>query len=186
MVDRGPSLPETRVLPVTLIRRERKLPTRGEMSATIGSKLDPLNVIARVTPPRLRRAISLTRILGVREADVPKRLYKQAGDTVDAREIIIGKPINLGFQQLVYRAPGAGTIASIKGSWMVLDLDGSPSELKALYRGTVTSVTPRLGAVIESPRCVDSRSVGFGEGRLRRPQDDGENAERRVDRRVIG
>lgn len=149
MVDRGPSLSETRILPVTQIRRERKLPVSGEMSATVGSKLDPLDVIARVTPPRVRRAISLTRILGVREADVPKRLLKQAGDMIEAREVIIAKPINLGFQQLIYRAPAAGAIASIKGGWMVLDLDGAPQDLKALYRGTVASITPRLGATIE-------------------------------------
>jgi hypothetical protein len=149
MVDRGPSLPETRVIPFTQIRRERTLPTRGEMSATIGSKLDPLDVIARATPPRVRRAISLARIMGLREEDVPKRLLKQAGDTVEGREIIIAKPINLGFQQLIYRAPAPGAIAAIKGSWMVLDLDGPPIDLKALYRGTVASVTPRLGAIIE-------------------------------------
>ena len=142
MVDWGPSLPETRVVPLARIRRERKLPTRGEVSATIGSKLDSLDIIARATPPRMRRALSLTRVLGVREADVPKRLLKQEGDTVEAREIIIAKPINLGFQQLVYRAPGPGTIVAIKGSWMVLDLDGMPFDLRALYRGTVVGMTP--------------------------------------------
>jgi hypothetical protein len=162
MVDRGPSLPETRVLPVTSIRRERKLSTRGEMSATIGSKLDPLDVIARATLPRSRRAISLTRVLGVREADVPKRLLKQVGDTVDAREIIIAKPIYLGFLQLVYRAPGPGTIVAIQGSWMVLDLDGMPVDLKALYRGTVVSVTPRLGAVVEAQGALVQGVWGSG------------------------
>jgi hypothetical protein len=162
MVDRGPSLPETRVVPFTQIRRARTLPIRGEMSATIGSKLDPLDVIARATPPRVRRAISLTRVMGVREADVPKRLLKQAGDTVEAREIIIAKPINLGFQQLVYRAPGPGAIASIKGSWMMLDLDGTPIDLTALYRGTVASVTPRLGAVIEGTGALIQGVWGSG------------------------
>jgi hypothetical protein len=162
MVDRGPSLAETRVMPVTQIRRERKLPMRGEMFATIGSKLDPLDVIARAIPPRVRRALSLTRVLGVPEADVPKRLLKQAGDTVEAREIIIAKPINFGFQQLVYRSPGPGTIAAIKGSWMVLDLDGLPFDLKALYRGTVAGVTPRFGAVIEGQGALIQGLWGSG------------------------
>lgn len=162
MEDWGPSLPETRVAPFTKIRRERKLPTRGEVSATIGSRLDPLDVIARASPPRMRRALSLTRVLGVREADVPKRLLKQEGDTVDAREIIIAKPINLGFQQLVYRAPGPGRIAAIKGSWMVIDLDGLPVDLRALYRGTVVSMTPRLGAVIEGQGALIQGLWGSG------------------------
>src|SRR5512135_867180 len=150
MSDSGPSLPETRVAPFTRIRRERRLPVRGEVSATIGSKLDPLDSIARAVPPRARRALSLTRVLGVRETEVPRRLLKQIGDSVEAREIIISKPINFGLQQLVYRAPAAGQIVAIKGSWMVLDLDGTPVDLKTLYRGTVVSVMPRLGAVVES------------------------------------
>src|SRR5512142_3202596 len=149
-MDWGPGLAEVRVAPFVTIRRERLLPLRGEVSATVGSKMEPLDVIARATPPRARRALSLTRVLGVREADVPRRLRKHAGDTVEAREIIISRPINLGLQQLVYRAPGAGQIVSIKGSWMVLDLDGLPFDLKALYRGMVQSVTPRLGAVVEA------------------------------------
>lgn len=162
MVDRGPSLPETRVVPLTRIRRERNLRTRGEMTATIGSKVDPLDVIARAIPPLQRRAISLTRVLGLREADVPKRLLKHAGDTVDAREIIIAKPINLGFQQLVYRSPGPGTIAAIQGSWMVLDLDGPAVDLTALYRGIVSTVTPRIGASIDGQGAVIQAAWGSG------------------------
>ena len=162
MTDQEPSLPETRVAPAARVRRERLLPVRGEVSTAVGSRLDPLDVIARAVPPRARRAISLTRVLGVREADVPRRLKKLAGDTVQAREIIIARPINLGLQQLVYRAPGAGQIVSIKGSWLVLDLDGMPLELKALYRGSVVSVTPRLGAVIEAEGALIQGIWGSG------------------------
>ncbi len=162
MSDLGPSLPETRVVPFTRIRRERRLPVRGEVSATIGSKMDPLDVIARAIPPKARRALSLTRVLGVREKDVPRRLLKQVGDTIEPREIIIAKPINFGLQQLVYRAPGAGTIVAIKGSWMVLDLDGPPFDLRALYRGSVVSLTPRLGAVIEGQGALIQGAWGSG------------------------
>lgn len=157
-----PHLPETRVVTFTRLRRERRLPTRGEVSTTIGSKLDPLDVIARAVPPRARRAVSLTRVLGVREADVPKRLLKHVGDTVEPREIIIAKPINFGLQQLVYRAPGAGQIVALQGSWMLFDLDGLPVDLKALYRGMVVSVTPRLGVVIEGQGALIQGVWGSG------------------------
>jgi hypothetical protein len=162
MTDWGPALPETRVAAFVHIRRERTLPVRGEVSATIGSKLDPLDSIARAVPPKARRALSLTRVLGVREAEVPRRLLKQVGDAVAPREIIISKPINFGLQQLVYRAPGAGQIVAIKGSWMVLDLDGAPVDLKALYRGTVSSVTPGVGAVVEGQGALMQGVWGSG------------------------
>ncbi len=162
MADWGPSLPETRIAPYARVKRERRLPARGEVAATIGSKLDPVDVIARASPPKMRRALSLTRVLGLREADVPRRLLKQAGDMVEPREIIIAKPINFGLQQLVYRAPGAGQIVAIKGSWMILDLDGPPVDLKALYRGSVVSVMPRLGVTIEGQGALIQGAWGSG------------------------
>jgi hypothetical protein len=162
MTELGPTLPETRVVGFTLIRRERRLPARGEVSVTTGNRLDPLDTLARAMPPRARRAISLTRVLGVREEDVPKRLLKQVGDSLEPREIIIAKPINFGFQQLVYRAPGAGQIVAIEGSWMLFDLDGMPVDLHALYRGTVASIMPRLGAVIEAQGALIQGAWGSG------------------------
>jgi len=145
-----PLLPETRVTPLTQIRRERRLPMPGETTAAAGMRVGALDVIARAYPPKMRRALSLTRVLGVREADVPKRLLKQVGDLVEPREIIIAKPINLGIQRLVYRAPGAGQIMAIRGSWMILDLHGDPLDLNALYRGLLVRVLPREGGIIEA------------------------------------
>lgn len=145
-----PELPATRIAPFTRIERERRLPVPGDVTTSRGTRVDALDVIARAKPPKVRRALSLTRVLGVREADVPRHLVKQIGDTVDARDIIISKPINLGLQQLVYRAPDAGQITTIQGSWMILDVQGDALELPALYRGTVLKIVPGYGAVIRA------------------------------------
>jgi len=143
-------IPETRVASTTRIRRERLLPIPGEVSGAIGIRIGAQDVIARAFPPKMRRAVSLTRVIGVTEAEVPKRLVKQVGDQVEAREIVIAKPINLGVQRLVYRAPEAGQIAAIQGSWMILDLYGQPYDVPALYRGTIVGVLPRQGGIVEA------------------------------------
>lgn len=162
MIEFVPQLPETRVTPFIRIRRERKLPIPGEVLVKPGTRVGALDVVARAYPPKQRRALSLTRILGVREADVPKRLLKQVGDPVEAREIIIAKPINLGLQRLVYRAPEAGQIAAIQGSWMVLDVYGPPYDLLALYRGTVIALMPRGGVVIDAQGALLQGAWGSG------------------------
>lgn len=163
MIEFIPQLPETRLANFVRIRRERKLPIPGEVSAAIGLRIGAQDVLARAYPPKQRRALSLTRVLGVREADVPKRLLKQVGDPVEAREIIIAKPISLGVQRLVYRAPEAGQIAAIQGSWMILDVYGPPFDVPALYRGTIMSVTPREGGVIEAQGALVQGAWGSGQ-----------------------
>src|SRR5262249_5424748 len=144
------------------VRRERRLPIPGEVSGGIGMRVGASDVVARAYPPKMRRALSLTRVIGVRETDVPKRLLKQVGDPVEAREIMIAKPISFGIQRLVYRAPEAGHIAAIQGSWMILDLYGPPYDVQALYRGTIVGITPRESSIIEAQGALIQGAWGSG------------------------
>ncbi len=162
MAEWGPSLQETRVVAFGRIERERRLAVRGMVLAPVGGKFDPLDVVARAIVPRVRRALSLSRILGLREADVPRHLKKHEGDSLDARDIIIGKPINLGLQQLVYRAPSAGRIAALKGNWTILDLDGRQIDVEALYRGTAVRLIPDFGIVLEAEGAIVEGIWGSG------------------------
>lgn len=163
MIEFIPQLPETRISNFVRIRRERRLPIPGEVSGAIGMRIGAQDVLARAYPPKQRRALSLTRVIGVREADVSKRLLKQVGDPVEAREIIIAKPISLGVQRLVYRAPEAGQITAIQGSWMILDVYGPPYDVPALYRGTIVNVTPRKGGIVEAQGALVQGAWGSGQ-----------------------
>lgn len=150
MIEFVPQPLQTRVSANARIRRSRRLPIPGEVSGAIGMRVGAQDVIARAYPPKTRRALSLTRVIGVTEGDVPKRLLKHVGEPVEAREIIIARPINFGVQRLVYRAPEAGQITAIQGSWMILDIYGQPYDVPALYRGTIVGVEPRQGGIIEA------------------------------------
>ncbi len=146
----APALPQTRVLALTRIQRERILPVHGEIIATIGGRVDPLDVIARSPGQGRLRPVPIARYMHLSETALPKHLLKQPGDDVSAREIIASKPEVMGTLRRIYRAPGKGRIASLYGVWMTLELGGAPVELKALYRGTVVNVMPPLGVVIEA------------------------------------
>ncbi len=162
MIEFIPQIPQMRVASFVRIRRERRLPIPGEVTGATGIRIGAQDVVARAYPPKMRRALSLTRVIGVREADVPKRLLKQVGDPVEAREVIIAKPVNLGVQRLVYRAPEAGQITAIQGSWMILDLYGQPYDVPALYRGAIVSVTPRYGVTVEAQGALVQGVWGAG------------------------
>lgn len=181
-----PALPQTRVLPLTRIQRERILPVHGEISATIGSRVDPLDVIARSPGlPRLR-PVPLARYMHLIETALPHYMVKQPGEDVAARDLIASKPEVMGTLRRTYRAPAAGRIAALYGAWMTLDLSGPPVELKALYRGTVVNVMPPLGVVIEAVGSLAQGVWGAGGeayGVLRKMVDspDGVLAEDKID-----
>ncbi len=157
-----PTLTQTRVLPLARIRRERTLKWRGEVLVTMGARLGALDIVARAETAGSLRPIPLARYLRVSEAELEKQVLKKPGDRVQAREVIASKPELFGTLQRVYRAPSAGRITALRGSWLALDLMDAPFELKALYRGTVVGVTPHRGVVIEAVGALAQGVWGAG------------------------
>ncbi len=157
-----PALAQTRILPLARIRRERVLRTRGEVLVAMGARVGALDIVARSDTLGHIRPVPLARYLHVPESAVGKYLRKQPGENVQARDIIASKPELFGTLQRVYRAPGAGRIAALNGSWLTLDLAETPFELKALYRGSVVNIMPRLGIVVEAIGAVVQGVWGAG------------------------
>ena len=157
-----PALAETRMLPLARIRRERTLPTRGEVIVSVGSRLGALDVVARSHAAGHLRPVPLARYMHVTEQTLPKYMVKQVGEEIQPREIIASKPEWFGTLRRVYRAPGAGYIVALQGSWLAMNLADAPFELIALYRGSVVSVMPRLGVVIEATGALVQGVWGIG------------------------
>jgi len=157
-----PVLAQTRVLPLARIRRERLLETRGEVIVPMGARLGALDVVARSESGGNLRPVPLARYLRVSESALEKYVLKMPGDTFAAREPIASKLVFLRTLRSVYRAPGAGRVTALQGSWLALDLMDKPIELKALYRGSVVNVMPRLGVVIEAVGAVVQGVWGAG------------------------
>ncbi len=165
MSDSIPFLSYTSVKALTRIRRERMLPARGDVLATIGSRVDPLDVVARTNAVSHLRPIPLARYMHLNETVLDKYLLRKPGEPIVAREVIASRPELFGTLVRIYRAPGPGRVAALQGSWMALELADPPVELKALYRGSVVSVTPRVGIVIEAVgTLVQGVWGGGGEG----------------------
>ncbi len=157
-----PALAQTRVLPLARIRRERTLRTRGQVLVAIGARVGALDLVARSDTLGHLRPVPLGRYLRVPELLVEQYMRKKAGDEIQARDIIASKPEFFGTLQRVYRAPSAGRIAALHGTWLALDLAETPFELPALYRGIVVNVMSHLGVVVESVGAVVQGVWGAG------------------------
>jgi hypothetical protein len=162
---RIPPLPQTRVVELTRIRRERMLPRPGDVIANVGTRVNPVDVIARAPGQGTFRPVPLARYMRLSPATLSKHMLKQPGDPIAPREIIVSKPELFGTLQRIYRAPGAGRITALQGTWLTMELAGGTTELKALYRGVVVQVMRDMGLVVEAiGSLVQGVWGGGGEG----------------------
>lgn len=145
-----PILPNTRMQVLTRIRRERTLPVRGQVTIALGSRVDPLDVVARTDAAGRLVPAPVARYLHVSEGALSKYLRKKPGEAVAARDIVASRPELFGTLQRVYRSPGAGYVSAVQGSWVSLVLTEKPVEVQALYRGAVVNVMANIGVVIEA------------------------------------
>ncbi len=145
-----PALAQTRIVKHARIRRERNLPTRGQVMVANGSRVGSLDVVAKTDGGGRLRPVPLARYLHVKENEIEKFLLKKPGETINARDVIASKPELFGTLRRIYRAPGNGRIVGLRGAWLTMELADAPFELRALYRGSVVNVNARVGVTIEA------------------------------------
>ena len=152
----------TQTIPLTVIKRERLLPVRGEVLANMGARVEPLDVVARASLGGELHVVDVGKTLSVKSEDLDKYLLKAVRDTVEEGEAIAAKGGGLIPLRRVCRSPVAGRIVAIGNGQVVLESRVETSELHAHFRGTVVSVMPSLGVVIETVGAVVQGVWGAG------------------------
>jgi hypothetical protein len=94
--------------------------------------------------------VDVGKTLSVKSDDLGKYLLKAVGDKVEEEEAVAVRGGALIPLRRVCRSPVAGKIVAIGGGRVVLESKAETFELQAHFRGTVVSVMPSLGVVIET------------------------------------
>jgi len=140
----------TQATPLTVIKRERLLPMRGEVLASMGARVESSDVVARASVGGDLHVVDVGKTLSVKGEDLDQYLLKAVGDTVEEGEAIAAKGRGRIPLRRVCRSPVAGKIVAIGSERVVLESRAETFELHAHFRGTVISVMPSLGVVIET------------------------------------
>jgi hypothetical protein len=140
----------TQVTSLTVIKRERLLPVRGEVLTSMGARVEPIDVVARASLGGDLHVVDVGKSLSVKSENLDKYLLKAVGDTVEEGEAIAAKGGGLIPLRRVCRSPVAGRIVAIGSGRVVLESRAKTFELHAHFRGTVVSVMPSLGVVIKT------------------------------------
>jgi len=123
---------------------------RGEVLARMGTRVESIDVVARASLGGQLHVVDVGKTLSVKSENMDKYLLKAVGDTVEEEEAIAAKGGGLIPLRQVCRSPIAGTIVAISSGRVVLESRAETFELHAHLRGTVVSVMPSLGVVIET------------------------------------
>jgi hypothetical protein len=138
----------THILPLTFIRRERVLPVNGRVIVRTGQKVSATDVIAETKLDPGHIILDISRGLGLPQEKSDKLITHKVGEQVAEGDVIAG-PVGGLFPRTV-RAPKAGLVTVIGGGQVMIELEGSPYELRAGLPGVVAELIAERGAIIEA------------------------------------
>jgi hypothetical protein len=149
----------THIVPLTTIRRERRLPAPGTVAVRIGQRVQASDVLgeAQVTPRHY--FLDIARGLGLPDREAARQIRVNRGDRVDGGEVIAGP---VGISRRTVRAPADGRVAAVSGSRVLLEVQGEPYALRAGFPGVVTATDGTLTVTIETIGALIQGAWGNG------------------------
>jgi hypothetical protein len=156
--------PGLRVAGDTIVRRERRLPLKGDVCVDTGADVGPESVIARCELPGNVQTVNLAALLAVDPAVVATTLLKPIGSAVTRGEAIAEAKAMFGLMKNRATSPADGTldsVSSVTGQLLVRERP-IPVEVNAYVRGRVVEVLPGEGAVVESRVALVQGIFGVG------------------------
>jgi hypothetical protein len=147
---------ETQLTPLVNVRRERMLPTSGEVLVRIGERVEPTQVVAQANLPGDFRVLSVAHLLGVSDSNIKNYMRVKIGESVRRGQILAKR------RSRTVKSPIAGVLASSGGGRVLVEAPPTPFELRAYIRGTVTNTLQSRGVVIETTGAVIQGTWGAG------------------------
>jgi hypothetical protein len=154
--------PETRAMPLTLIRRERMLPVPGKVLVGSGEKVQPTQVVAQAEISGEVRIVNVARLLRVPVSRVARFIKVREGDDVTTNTVIAARGVLPGGRVL---SPTDGFVYRVDKAHgrILIKVVTKPFQLTAYLGGSVVNVLSGRGVVIETTGAVVQTTVGFGD-----------------------
>ncbi len=156
--------PGLKVAAGTLIRRERRLPLKGEVLVSVGDEVKGDTIVARTELPGDVQPLNLAGLLGVAPQDLDGYLLKKPGDTIKKDEIIAETKGFFGLMKTQVKSPLNGTIESISTvtGQAILRNPPSPVEVDAYIDGKVVEIYKSEGVSVETYATFIQGIFGIG------------------------
>jgi hypothetical protein len=144
--------PGLRVTDNAVLKRERRLPLRGNVLVEVGQDVAPETVVARTELPGNVQIVNVAAQLSLDPANVPAALTRPVGSPVKKGEIIAQGRSLFGLVKNSVPSPADGIIESVSpvSGQLILREPPIPVEVNAYVRGVVCDVFPGEGVQVEA------------------------------------
>ena len=156
--------PGLRISGDAIVRRERRLPLRGQVVVERGARVGPDTVVARTELPGNVQAVPLAGRLSLEPHRALEALVQPVGSRVSRGDVLASARGLFGLVRTTVEAPADGVIESVSTvtGQLLLREPPIPVEVAAYVSGTVAEVLPGEGVVVEA-RCALVQGI-FGVG----------------------
>lgn len=148
------------------LKRERRLPMRGEVVVHEGQAVQPEDLVAEAHLPGELFLVDVCHALDVDWVDVHHCLVRQPGENLLEDDVIAQDG---GAFPRVVRTPVAGRFAALHQGLAVIEVGQETFQVSACLPGVVEAVIPEYGAVIASKGFLVQGvwgNAGVGDGAL--------------------
>ena len=156
--------PGLKVLHYTVLKKNRRLPIKGDVKKSKGDKVNADDVIAKTDLPGNVNMLKVANLLNISPADIHDVLIIKEGDSVNEGDLIAQTDGLFGFFKSDVRSPISGTIESISDVTGQIAMREAPMpvEVDAYVGGTVSDVIKDEGVIIESEVAYVQGIFGIG------------------------
>jgi hypothetical protein len=156
--------PGLRVSPLTILRKERTLPLKGQVVVKVGDVVTADRVVARTELPGNVHSVNVANILSVLPDEVPSKMERKEGDPVTAGDILARSSTLFGLFKSTVKSPITGTVESVSHvtGQVLLREPSIPVEVDAYVDGKVVEVRAAEGVVVETHGAFIQGIFGIG------------------------
>ena len=156
--------PGLKVTKRTIIKKERRLPLKGEVMAKQGDRVKAKDVVARTDLPGKVIMVNVVNKLAISPAEVVGAMQKQVGDKVERDEVMAMSTSFFGLFQQRCQSPITGSVESISSvtGQVVLREPPIPVEVSAYIDGVIDEVMPEEGVVVKTQATFIQGIFGIG------------------------
>ena len=139
----------TNIVPLTRIRRERRLPYPGEVAVRVGQQVTAVQVIARMEQSSSYVIVSPVESLGLAPEDVARNLLVPEGALVEEGTELAQAKGSFGRLKLL-KSPITGTFSKLINGRILLRRPPGQFDLRSMIPGYVINLIGNRGAVVET------------------------------------
>ena len=156
--------PGLKVLQHSKVRKERRLPIKGELKVKEGDAVKADDIVAKTNLPGNVHMVKVANRLNISPADIVDVLLVKEGDILNKGDLIAETQGLFGFFKSELKSPVSGQIESISDvtGQIVMREAPLPVEVDAYVSGTVLDIIQDEGVTIESEAAYVQGIFGIG------------------------